>query len=348
MELTFPESRYSQGQQRANFVEMVSAEMKNVPGVLEAGITTVNPLRGGTWGAVITVEGARVSGSDASLVVNHRYVSPGFFRAMGIPLLKGRLLTEQDRAGGQPVAIIDDRMANRFWPGEDPIGKRVKRGRLESNRPWLTVVGVVGSVKDAGDYQETWYLPYLQEPLGPSAETIHLMARTASDPRNLVRPIQQAVWKADKNLAVYDAMTMNQVYAETLSSNRLGTVIISLFAFVGLLLAALGIYGVISYAAGQRTHEIGIRMALGATTSDVLKLVMKQGVVPTFVGLTIGIAAAFALSRLMSSVLFSVEASDPTTFVGVTVVLMVVALLACYVPARRAAKVDPMVALRHE
>jgi predicted permease len=344
MEVTLPAERYAEGPRRAAFVAQALERIQNEPGVTAAAVTTTNPLAGGTWGAPIVLEGQEATG--ATYVVNHRLISPDLFHVMGQQLIRGRAFTGQDDAEHPGVAIISERMARRFWPGDDPIGKRLRINR--QNEEWLTVVGVVNDVKDSGEMQETWYLPYAQHPATPAAEAIHLMVRGALEPGLLTRTVQQAVWSVDRNLAIYDVSTMDQVRSETLSQDRLGTITVTLFAIFGLMLAALGVYGVMSFAVSQRTHEMGIRMALGAQRSDVLKLVVGQGMILAGIGLVVGLIAALILTRVMSSLLFGIGTTDPLTFAIVSLLLGAVAVAASYLPARRATRVDPMVALRYE
>ena len=344
MQVTLPAERYPPGARRADFVRQALERVQSTPGVAGAAVTTANPLRGARFGAPIVIEG--LEASDATYRVNHRLVSPELFRVMDLQLLRGRVFTAQDDDRAPGVAIISQRMALRFWPNAEPIGKRVRMNR--PNEGWLTIVGVVGDVQDRGEILETWYLPYAQQASSPVAETIHLMVRGNLESNLLARSAQQAVWNLDRNLAVYSVATMDQVRSEALSQERLGAITVTLFAIFGLILATLGVYGVMSFAVSQRTHEIGVRMALGARQLDVLQLVVRQGMTLVVVGVGLGLLGAIALTRVMSTLLFGVTAKDPVTFVAVATLLTLVAFVACYLPARRATKVDPMVALRYE
>jgi len=302
-------------------------------------------------------------------MINHCVVSPGYFRTMGIPILKGRDFDERDLAPPKPqiavrgevqpaasprVTIIDEKLAREYWPTGDPIGKRIRFGPPEDNEPWHTIVGVVGDVKhdrldgatqsDGRSQRQSVYLPQAQMPVGGSG----LAIRTSGRPESLIGAVRNQVRELDPDLPVTRIMTMTEVVSRSVWQPRLYTWLFGVFAAVALVLATVGIYGVMSYSVSQRTREIGLRMALGARRQDVLKLMIGQGVLLAMIGVGAGLVAALALTRLMSSLLFTVTPTDPITFMGVSVLLAGVALGACFVPARRATKVDPMVALRYE
>jgi putative ABC transport system permease protein len=248
------------------------------------------------------------------------------------------------------VAVVSETMARRFWPGEDPTGKRITPGSPDSTDPddWITVIGVVKDVRQFeldAEPRPQMYLTYIQA--GFFAPR-HLVVSTDVEPLGLASAVRKTVWEIDKDQPVSNVSTMEDVLSESISRQRFSMLLLGIFAAVALVLAAVGIYGVMSYSVAQRTHEIGIRMALGAQRSDVLKLAVGQGLKLVMIGVAIGLAGAFILTRVMTSLLFGVSASDPTTFVTISVVLISVALLASYIPARRATKVDPMVALRYE
>ncbi len=251
------------------------------------------------------------------------------------------------RQEGYRVVIINEAMAHRLWPDSDPIGKRFKDGGPDSTDPWLTVVGVVRDMRRQGLERE----PILQTfvPHMPwSSRNQHLLVRTATDPATLTTPIQEVVRSIDKTLPLFGVTTAERYLSESVSSRRFQALLLSLFSAAALALALVGIYGLMNYAVTQRRHEIGLRMALGAQPRDIFKLIVSQDMTLVFVGIAIGLAAAMALTRLISSLLYGVNAADPITFAGVPLLLAVVALLACYLPARRATKVDPMIALRSE
>ena len=246
--------------------------------------------------------------------------------------------------------LINRRLAEQFWPGENPTGKRLKIGPADGPNAWATVIGVVGDVRQAGLYGEQLaeiYVPYAQERRSWMSPR-DLIVRTNGDAAALAGAVRQAVWSVDKDQPVSNIRTMDQVFAETVSRERFQTLLLALFAALALVLACVGLYGVISYSVAQRTHEIGVRMALGAQSWDVLRLVLRQGMTLTFAGLVFGIAVALAVTRVMTDLLFGVTATDAVTFISVGALLIVVAFLACYVPARRATEVDPLIALRYE
>ena len=266
---------------------------------------------------------------------------------MKVPLIRGRFFNEQDKKDSQPVVVIDENLARTYWPNNDPVGKRLKRGGANSDAPWLTVIGVVGSVKQYAldtDSRVALYTPHLQTP----SSVMYVAVRTTSDPASIAAAVTREVRALEPNAPVFDVKTMDQWLSESLARRRFAMLALGLFAVVALLLAGVGIYGVMSYTVAQRTREIGIRVALGAQTRDVLKLVVRQGMSLTGIGVGAGLVVAVAATRLMASLLFGVRATDPITFAGIALLLAIVALLACYLPARRAAKVDPMTALRYE
>jgi putative ABC transport system permease protein len=271
-------------------------------------------------------------------------VSSDYFRALGIPLLKGRSLTAADQAGRPLVALISESLARRYWPdGSNPIGQHLKFG---GNRTW-EIVGLVGDVKHSGlDRQITpaVFISYLQSP----ENRMSLVVRTAGDPMAMTKAVKDQVYAVDKDQPMYKIRTMDQVVADSQMSPRFTLILLGIFAVIALALAAVGIYGVVSYAVTQRTREIGIRIALGAARGDVLRLVLGQGTALAVAGVIVGLGAALALTRLMSSLLFGVSATDPAIFAGAALFLAAIALLATYLPARRAMQVDPMVSLRYE
>jgi predicted permease len=349
VQLTPPAGRYPFGVRRAELAEQLLAEIQNLPGVWAAAITTVNPLGGTTWSVPVEIEGRPQPANGTSIVINHRLVSAGLFQTMAIPLLRGRDFDGHDVAASQAVVIVSERMAARYWPGEDALGKRVRLARPRAD--WLTVVGVVGNVQDfsAGEVRlETWYLPFAQGASTPASDTLYFMVRIQLNAQGTLDSVREAVRRVDPRLALYDIVAMDQFFSESLSRDRFGAYAVDLFGGFGLLLVALGSYGVIAYTTAQRTQEIGIRLALGATPVAIQSLILKQGLRLSASGIAIGLLASFFLNRVFASFLVGVSSAEPAMLVSATVVMLVVSLLSCYIPARRAMRVDPIVALRYE
>ena len=272
----------------------------------------------------------------------HRQATAGYFRAVGIPLLRGRSFEASDWYSDR--GVISEAMAKQYWPGEDPIGKRFGVNCSDSPCHWQTVVGVVGDVKELGPAAEPAIAMYFME----NMDDMTLVVRATEDPTRLVGDIRQIVHSIDPNQPVGDVRTMESLASESVAPQRLTMLVSILFAALALVLAMVGLYGVISYSVAQRTHEFGVRVALGAERRDILKLVVGQGSRMVLVGVGAGVLGALALTRFVSSLLYGVKPTDPLTFLGVTLLLIAVALLASYIPARRATKVDPLVALRYE
>ena len=350
MRMVLPFSKYSKPEQRRAFYDELLRRVDELPGVESAGMITFLPLSFSGMNFSFSVEGRSAPGDMELPLAVYRVVSPDYFRAMTIPLQRGRVFDSRDTADAPPVIVVNRRLAEQFWPGADPTGKRLKIGPVDSPNPWATVAGVVGDVRQGGLYGEqdlAIYVPYAQERRGFVAPR-DLIVRTTGNPASLAGAVREAVWAVDKDQPISNVRTMDHVLAASVSRERFQTLLLALFATLALVLACVGLYGVISYAVIQRTHEIGVRMALGAQAGDVLRLVINQGMLLTLIGLVIGIAGAFAVTRVMTEMLYGVTARDPLTFAGVPIVLGVISLLACYIPARRATKVDPLVALRYE
>jgi len=278
-------------------------------------------------------------------LVDRRYVSSSYFKTMNIPLLQGRLFDESDRK--RTVTILSEKISSRLWPGEDPIGKRVHES---DNSPSTEVVGVVGDIRGSAlekDPSSAMYLPYWQGDLSDLSE-MALMVRTDVDSQSMAGVLREEIRKLDAETPIAEIKTMDRVVSESVSRRRFQMFLLSVFAGVAAVLAAIGIYGVVSYSVTERTNEIGIRLALGAARSDVFRMVLKQGMIPALTGVSVGLVGAFALARLIRNLLFGVSPSDPATLFVISMVLTIVALLACWIPARRATKVDPMLALRYQ
>jgi putative ABC transport system permease protein len=345
VQVSLPASKYKTDSQQAGFYKDVLERVSALPEVQSASIINSVPLSGQGTNGDVGIEGYTPS-SEADAPLSEKYVtSPDYFRTLGIPLLKGRAFSDSDVAGSRPVIIINEGMANRFWPGEDPIGKRVKFGWL--NEDWQDVVGVVGDVKNetlARAVPLETYLCYRQAPLSQMS----IMVKTKGEPLSAVSAVRAQILSVDRDQPVYNINTLERVVAGSASTDRSLTFILLLFASLALVLAAVGIYGVISYWVTQRTREIGTRMALGARRSDVLRMVVGQGAKVILVGVGVGLVGAFGLTRLMTSLLFAVSPGDPLVFAAISVILILTGLLASYIPALRATRVDPMTALRYE
>ena len=334
---------YESGQGK-EFQKRVLERVRGLPGVQSAGIADLVPVDLHFSRASIFLEGQQLERPANVPTAMYNRVSPGYFQAMSTRLLQGRDFTEQDDEKAPRVAIINETFARRFFPGEDPIGKRFSLGRPDAAK--TLVIGVVQDGKYAGLNEDP--KPFVSRPLWQSdVGATSVIARTEGDEQKLKAAVSREVQQLDSHLPM-SGNTLVERMSLPLLPARIAASVLGAFGLLALALAAIGIYGVISYAVSTRTHEIGIRMALGAQRTDVLRLVLGQGLRLTLIGVAIGLSAALALTRLMKSLLFGVSATDPTTFLIASLLLAGVALLACYVPARRAAKVDPMVALRHE
>jgi putative ABC transport system permease protein len=335
------------GAQNAIFFQNVIDRVKTLPGIEAAGVASHMPfVYTEDW--PITVESA-ANTEIQTQNVDTRTVSSDYFTTMQIPLIGGQVFSTNDGPQSSPVVVVNQAMVNRYWSNQDPLGKRIKIGAIDSKSPWFTVKGVVKdsaqSALDQGVRPEIYFS------LGQMAgryRRMNLAVRTSVDPKSTLAAIQSAIREVDKDQPVYQVQTIEELIRDSVSTRRFALTILILFAVLALVLAVSGIYGVISYSVTQRTQEIGIRMALGAQGADVLRLVLVQFMRLTLVGIAVGLVAAYLLTRLMTSLLFGVTPTDVTTFVLVPVGLSLVALVACLIPARRATRVDPLVALRYE
>ena len=347
---TLPENKYQEHRRRVAFYDQVLARVQALPGVAPAGYSTTIPLEWAGGANGITIEG-RLPEPGNAWNANHRQVSAAYLQTMGIALRRGRYFTEQDDAQAQPVAIINETMARQYWPHENAIGQRFKNGPANSQHPWLTIVGVVADVRQMGVDQPTkaeMYFPYRQISSHAYFAPRDLVIRANVEPASLVAAVRAAVHAVDPNQPVSNIRTMDAVLGEHTKTQQMGMLLLTMFAALALLLAMLGIYGVLSYFVTQHTPEIGVRLALGADGRSIFALVLKRGLTLALVGVAFGLVASFALSRLLRSLLFEVSAADPLTYLGVAALLLTVAVLACALPARRAMKVDPMITLRCE
>jgi putative ABC transport system permease protein len=373
MRVDVPESRYSD-QQQIDFYRDLLQRVQELPGVVEAGGIFPLPLTTSDINVTFGIEGRPVPEAEEPSA-GFRAVSPSYFHTMGIPVLRGRAFDPRDNEKSPPVVVINQEFARRYFPNENPVGKRIKPGFAIHGAPLMReIVGVVGAVKDhslSGDFRPEFYFPYRQAMVG----IMTICVRTVSDPRIMTNTVQNSIASTDKGLPVYDVRTMDDYIAAavrnsiasmdkelsmfnvrtmdeyigtSLGQSRFDALLLALFAALALALTMVGIYGVTAYTVAQRTREIGIRIALGATRSDVSRMILGRGFVITGLGLLIGIAGAFGLTRFLSSLLYQVKPMDPITFAAVPIILGVISLLASYIPAWRAARVDPMVALRYE
>ncbi|HEU6451051.1 MAG TPA: ABC transporter permease [Gemmatimonadaceae bacterium] len=350
-------SREAAPERRAIFYEELLQRVRTVPGVVSASAINHLPLAGDEWGRTFRVEGRPLAHRTDAPTATYRVIFPGYFRTMEIPLLRGRDVAEGDDLGAPAVVVVNEFLANRYWPGEDPIGKRITLDDPERDSvSWLTVVGVVKNAARgewAASEHEEVYLPFLQnrsylEGSGAHVAYQTLVIRTSGEAAALAPAVRNAVWSLDSNLPVSEVQTMDAVVARATAQPRFNLFLLATFAAVALVLAAVGIYGVMSYSVSRRTHEIGLRMALGARPGDVLGIVVGQAMALAIIGACVGFVGALALGRFMSSFLYGVQPSDPLTFLAMAVVLGAVALAASYIPARRATRIDPLLALRHE
>ena len=342
LQTALPVTQYVERSKRAAFYAQALERIRALPGVRGAGAASHTPLSPGNWAMEVAIEG-RAPSSQEPLSADARAVTPQYFHTMCIPLLRGRDFTEQDGPDSTNI-IISDAMARRFWPDEDPIGKRFRPG---DRNPWMTIVGVVGDVHHISldqDRRPTFYFSSAQ--LGFNA--LAIVVRTSANPESFAAAVRKEIAALDRDLPIYSVGTMSAIVSDAAGQPRFQATLLGLFAVVALALAAVGIYGVISFAVARRTREIGIRLALGAQASDVFKLVVGEGMKLTIFGVSLGLAASWALTRLMVGLLFGISATDPVTFLIVSLLLAGVALAACYIPARRAMRVDPIVALHYE
>ena len=344
--LDLSQGRVEDGGARLDLADRLRERLSTLPGVHAAGAITVNPLCCGDWGARVVIEGQPPASAAETPVIFHRYVTPGLLEAMGVRLLDGRLITDQDTAGSQPVAVVDENLARRFFPGERAVGRRIKRAPYDSPYLWLTIVGVVADVKEEGDYHEGWYLPYAQDATGPSGQNLHAMIRADGDPLALVEPARGAVAAIDRTVAPFDFTTMDRIRSERLQQDRMGTVLVLLFAAFGLLLAGIGVHGLMAFVLGQRTREIGIRLALGANRWTILRQIVAYGLRLAGAGLILGLGGASIAARVLGGLVEDVGSADPLVVPVSMAVLGLVALGACLTTARRALRVDPIEVLR--
>ncbi|MGC1105331.1 MAG: ABC transporter permease, partial [Candidatus Acidiferrales bacterium] len=347
-QLTLPGSKYPDQAHIVPVYQQVLRHLQALPGVQSAGLTETVPLNGATESTAIRFSDHPPTSALDIPMANYTMVSPGYFSAVGTPILRGRAFLESDTANSMPVAVISAALAKKFWPGQDPLGKQIAPRSMVF--PAETIVGVAADVKRLSLREAPppeMYVPYTQK-IWPSLLTMDVVLRTTQDPASLAASARQAIHSVDSDLPVADVKTMNDIVGDSVAQPRFAVLLLGAFGGLALLLATIGMYGVISYNVVQRTQEIGIRITLGAQRRDVFRMVLGHGIRLAALGIGIGLAAAFGVTRVMKSFLYGVAATDPLTFVAVSLLLLAVALLACYIPARRAMRVDPMVALRYE
>ena len=344
MSLTLPTAKYKEPQQRAEFYQELEHRVRALPGVETIGFISHLPLNQSNTSDSFYVEGMPTPSPGEEPSGRHRGITPDYFKVMGIRLIQGRFFSEADHAKTPKVMIVNEALAKRYWPKGDALGKRIRFTGAQD--PWMEIVGVVSDVKHEMDkpMSPDYFLPQTQDPWS----TMVLVARSRIDPMALAAPIRGEVKTMDADLPVYEIRTMAEVRDRSIGHYQLGSMMFSIFACFALLLAATGIYGVTAYSVSQRTNEIGIRMALGAHGSDVLKLVIGDGMRTTLIGLVIGLLGGFGMARLLGGVMFGVGGTEWAILLGLSLFLGGVSLLACWIPARRATKVDPMIALRCE
>src|SRR5215471_11057800 len=346
MQLVLPMAKYPESAARAEFVKELTERVAGLSGVESVGFVNHLPLGGTNSSTEFFVEGLPEPAPGQEFLGRYRVCTPNYFRTLGITFLRGRVFTDQDKAGAEPVIIVNQALAKRHWPDQDAIGKRMRfRGSLERN-PWMKVVGVIADVKYTLDTEVTpeFYLPVAQDPWNSGA----LVVRTTVEPASLAAPIRGEVQALDSQQPVFDIRTMDVVRLHSVFLQQVSGYLMGIFGLLALIMAAVGIYSVMSYSVRQRTREIGIRVALGASWLDTFRLVVGQGMLLTLAGIVIGIAGAIGIAKAMAGMLYGVSALDPTAFAGIPILLGLVSLAACYIPARRAFKVDPTVALRSE
>ncbi|HSB11999.1 MAG TPA: ABC transporter permease [Blastocatellia bacterium] len=343
-------AKYPEEQQVTAIFRQLPARLASVPGIVSASAVADLPLTGSDTSDSFTVESRPEPPPNERPLLYYRVCAPGYFKTLGIPLLQGRDFTDSDTKNSPNVTLINEAFARQFFPDEEALGKRLKLQGQE--RDPLMIIGVVGNVRHQGlevaPVPEA-YVPYSQDPLNPApSRSMMVVVRTATDPAAMTRALRDAALEVDKGLPIHNVKTMDEYLYESLARRRFNLLLLEVFAVVALALAAVGIYGVVSYSVSQRTHEIGVRLALGANTGNILSMIIRQALALTFFGVALGVSSAFALTQFLSTLLYDVSPTDPLTFAVIPLILSGVALAASLVPARRATRVDPMVALRYE
>jgi len=347
LEVELPDAKYHAAQQQQNFQQQLLQRLTTIPGVQSAAAVDNVPFGVNAFNTSFMIEGRPVPAVTERPRAFYRVISPNYFRTMGIPFRRGNEFTDRDSAEMPGVAIINETAARKYWPGEDPIGRKIKRGRPESKNPWVTIVGIAGSASQLSLREESQpeiYVPFLQN----TTPNFSLVVRTASDPKTITGAIRKEVWATDKDLPVSNMKLMDELISNSTAQPRFYVILLTVFAALALILAAVGVYGVMAYSVTLRTRDIGIRMAVGAQPMDIFKHVIGHALMLASIGLVIGLVLAGTSTLVMKSLLFGISTADPLTLIATALILLAVALLASYLPARKATKVDPMVALRYE
>ncbi len=347
LEVELPDAKYHAAQQQQNFQQQLLQRLTTIPGVQSAATVDNVPFGVNAFNTSFMIEGRPVPAVTERPRAFYRVISPNYFRTMGIPFRRGNEFTDRDSAEMPGVAIINETATRKYWPGEDPIGRKIKRGRPESKNPWVTIVGIAGSASQLSLREESQpeiYVPYLQN----TTLNFSLVVRTASDPKTITGAIRKEVWATDKDLPVSNMKLMDELISNSTAQPRFYVILLTVFAALALILAAVGVYGVMAYSVTLRTRDIGIRMAVGAQPMDIFKHVIGHALMLASIGLVIGLVLAGTSTLVMKSLLFGISTADPLTLIATALILLAVALLASYLPARKATKVDPMVALRYE
>jgi putative ABC transport system permease protein len=341
--------KYPDARSKAIFYGAVLDHLKNLPGVKSAGMVMNLPLSGASMNRGFQVEGRPEPKADENIAMDYQVISPDYFATLAVPIIRGRGFNDGDNETSERVIVINQAMARRFWPGEDPVGKRMAIGESSKDTSWRTIIGISGDMRHASLSDAavpTAFISYRQDL--ESWPRMAFVIKSQTDAQTLTSAVRKELIAIDPAQPVYGVEPLEKLLSTSVAQRRFVMLLVGSLSFVALVLAMIGVYGVISFSVSERTHEIGIRMALGARGKDVLAMILSQGMRVALLGMVIGITGALALTRLLAGLLFEVSATDPWTFTIVAVVVAVVALLACYLPARRATKVDPLVALRYE